>query len=230
MGSSGLPEKVEPRMFLGFSPETVDFMWGIRMNNERTWFEAHKKDYVTYLYEPMKALGAELFQPYAQVPGMLLKVSRIYKDARMHPAEPYKDGLWLSIRAAMEDWTQCPTLYFDIHPEQAEYGFGLWRPTPAMMERFRRDVAARPQVFPALLAKAERESGVCLQAETYKRPKPGAPEGLEKFFTWKGIIMADVCVEPGEELFTPALAERVAEFFRIWTPVMDYFTTLAQAE
>ncbi len=25
-------------MFHGFSPETMDFLWGIRMNNERDWF------------------------------------------------------------------------------------------------------------------------------------------------------------------------------------------------
>ena len=40
--------------FEGFSPETVDFLWGIRLNNNREWFEANKKNYVTYLYEPMK--------------------------------------------------------------------------------------------------------------------------------------------------------------------------------
>ena len=33
-------------MFQGFTPETVDFLWGIRMNNNRDWFLAHKKDYV----------------------------------------------------------------------------------------------------------------------------------------------------------------------------------------
>ena len=25
-------------MFEGFSPETFDFLWGIRMNNNREWF------------------------------------------------------------------------------------------------------------------------------------------------------------------------------------------------
>ena len=30
-------------MFIGFTDETVDFMWGIRFNNERTWVEAHKE-------------------------------------------------------------------------------------------------------------------------------------------------------------------------------------------
>ena len=35
-------EHTEASMFTGFTDETVDFMWGIRFNNERTWFEAHK--------------------------------------------------------------------------------------------------------------------------------------------------------------------------------------------
>lgn len=71
-------------MFHGFSPETMDFLWGIRMNNERDWFLAHKHEYTQYLYEPMKALGNEVFQPFQEVPGLELKVSRIYRDARMH--------------------------------------------------------------------------------------------------------------------------------------------------
>ena len=42
-------------MFQGFSPETVDFLWGIRLNNNREWFLDHKKQYPETLYEPMKA-------------------------------------------------------------------------------------------------------------------------------------------------------------------------------
>ena len=50
-------------MFEGFSPETVDFLWGIRMNNNREWFTENKKNYVNYLYEPMKALGQNCSNP-----------------------------------------------------------------------------------------------------------------------------------------------------------------------
>ena len=58
-------------MFTGFSPETVDFLWGIRMNNNRDWFLAHKKQYVDSLYEPMKALGAAVFEPFLDSPKRL---------------------------------------------------------------------------------------------------------------------------------------------------------------
>ena len=49
-------------MFTGFTDETVDFMWGIRFNNERTWFEAHKETYLTQFYQPMRELGDELLK------------------------------------------------------------------------------------------------------------------------------------------------------------------------
>ena len=88
-------------MFTGFTDETVDFMWGIRFNNERAWFEAHKDTYLTQFYQPMRELGDELYdfirdkRPNA---GLIRKVSRIYRDARrLHGRGPYKESLWLSV-------------------------------------------------------------------------------------------------------------------------------------
>ena len=48
-------------MFTGFTGETVDFMWGIRFNNERDWFEAHKQIYLEHFYHPMRELGDEVY-------------------------------------------------------------------------------------------------------------------------------------------------------------------------
>ena len=48
-------------MFNGFSQATVDFMWGIRFNNNREWFQAHKPEYVACFQEPMTALADELW-------------------------------------------------------------------------------------------------------------------------------------------------------------------------
>ena len=89
-------------MFTGFTPETIDFLWGIRMNNNREWFLEHKKQYVDTLYQPMKELGQELFQPFLERSGDILKVSRIYRDARLHHPEPYKESLWICIRRDLE--------------------------------------------------------------------------------------------------------------------------------
>jgi len=121
-------------MFTGFTPETVDFLWGVRMNNNRDWFSEHKKQYTSTLYEPMKALGKELFEPFLEKSGNIVKVSRIYRDMRMHPPEPYKDSLWICIRQDVEWWGENPCLYFEINPEGVDYGFFIWKPRTATME------------------------------------------------------------------------------------------------
>ena len=40
-------------MFQGFTDATVDFMWGIRFNNERGWFMEHKQVYQEALLQPV---------------------------------------------------------------------------------------------------------------------------------------------------------------------------------
>ena len=72
-------------MFTGFTDATVDFLWGIRFNNERPWFEAHKETYLSELYRPMKDLGAEIYDFLSErrpEDAMMCRVSRIYRDAR----------------------------------------------------------------------------------------------------------------------------------------------------
>ena len=210
-------------MFEGFCPETVDFLWGIRMNNNREWFLEHKKDYVNYLYAPMKALGKDLFQPFLDKSGCLLKVSRIYRDARMHHPLPYKESLWICIRQDVDWWAENPCLFFEIRPEGITYGFVHWRPRPATMEAMRKRWAAKPEEFLKLIADTEKATGVSITADTYKRPKEAPNPELAPFFAWKGNIDCTVTEAWNDSLFGPALGQRVGEFLTKLIPLYDYF-------
>ena len=210
-------------MFEGYSPETVDFLWGIRLNNNREWFLGHKKDYVTYLYEPTKALGKELFLPFLEKSGELLEVSRIYRDARMHHPLPYKESLWICIRQDVEWWAENPCLFFEINPEGIDYGFFIWKPRPAVMKQFRRDISARPDEFLKMIAQVERETGLTIHADCYKRPEKCEDPRLERFFSWKDKLDCTVHEDFSEEVFGPELADRVRELFVKLTPLYDFF-------
>ena len=210
-------------MFTGFTPETVDFLWGIRMNNNKEWFTANKKQYTDHLYHPMKELGAELFEPFLDKPGNVLKVSRIYRDARMHPPEPYKESLWICIRQDVEWWAENPCLYFEINPEGAHYGFFLWKMRTSAMEDFRRHITAYPDEFLELIRSTEEAVGQPITAELYKRPKPTDNPDLAPFFAWKGQIACVRSLEPGDALFGPDLKNEVADFFQKLTPLYEYF-------
>ena len=210
-------------MFTGFTPETIDFLWGIRMNNNREWFTANKKQYTDNLYHPMKELGQELFEPFLDRPGNLLKVSRIYRDARMHPPTPYKESLWICIRQDVEWWAENPCLYFEINPDEVHYGFFIWKMRTSAMEDFRKHITAYPDEFLELIKTTEEAVGQPITAELYKRPKPTDNPDLERFFAWKGQIACTRSIAPGPDMFGPELKNEVADFFEKLTPLYEYF-------
>ena len=214
-------------MFSGFSPETVDFLWGIRLNNNREWFLQNKQNYVNYLYEPMKALGKEVFQPFLEDPGTLLKVSRIYRDARMHHPVPYKESLWLCIRQDVAWWAENPCLYFEITPDGISYGFLLWSPKPATMKAFRRRIAANPGEFLSLVTQVEESTGLRICAEEYKHPEKWEDPALERFYRWKTHLTLTVEESFSEATFSPDLADRVRELFVKLSPLYHYFTLIS---
>ncbi|MDY4223026.1 MAG: DUF2461 domain-containing protein [Candidatus Faecousia sp.] len=213
-------------MFTGFSPETIDFLWGIRMNNNRDWFLEHKKQYVDTLYQPMKELGEQLFAPFLQRQGDILKVSRIYRDARLHHPDPYKESLWASIRRDGEWWAENPTLFFEIRPDGVNYGFSLWHPKVAAMEAFRNRIAAKPEEFLEMLRGVQDAVGMEVTAQCYKRPKEAPTPELQPYFAWKTDIDLIVHEDVGDAIFGPELGSRVGAFLQKLIPLYDYFNII----
>ena len=213
-------------MFTGFTPETIDFLWGIRMNNNREWFLEHKKQYVDTLYQPMKALGADLFQPFLERPGSILKVSRIYRDARLHHPDPYKESLWICIRQESEWWAENPCLFFEIRPEGVNYGFSLWRPKVTAMQEFRSRIAARPEEFLTMLDSVQKAVGMEVTATCYKRPREAPIPELQPYFAWKSDVDLIRHEPVGEPIFDPALGERAGQFLEKLIPLYEYFNLI----
>ena len=211
-------------MFAGFTPETFDFLWGIRLNNNREWFEQHKEEYLTRLYRPMKELGAELYEAFPDKDNTQLKVSRIYRDARRHYPVPYKESLLITIRkAAGEDALMPPCLYFEILPEGVNTGFFFWHPAPAAMAQFRRDIAEKPEPFLALMENTKKVTGLTLGAECYKRPSAAPDPRLQPYYAWKAKIGCARRAEPSPALFTPELKDDISTLFEQLLPVYTFF-------
>lgn len=164
--------------FEGYTQETLDFLWGIRFNNERSWFLAHKQDYEAHLLAPTRALGEQVYEAlHAAFPKepFLLKLSRIYRDARrLHGNGPYKDHLWFCVRAGGEDWTGRPTFYFEIGPDYYSYGMGFWAPKAALMEAYRKASTSIPRCWKSWSKGSINRRNSRFQARNMpgKRPPP----------------------------------------------------------
>lgn len=217
-------------MFQGFTDETVDFMWGIRFNNERTWFEANKQTYLEHLYRPMKELGDEVYDHISgqlKDYGLIGKVSRIYRDARrLHGRGPYKDHLWLSVEQPGDLWTARPCFWFELTPENWSYGMGYYMAKPLTMAKLRARMERDPAEMLKLTRALNRQQEFVLNGEEYKKPKPGVPDPvLEPWFRKKNFSI--VHEEPlTEELFSRDIAERLKAGHDFLLPYYRYFVTL----
>ena len=217
-------------MFEGFSQQTVDFMWGIRFNNDRAWFEAHKGEYQTCFLTPMRELGgqvqAALLEQFPKC-GLNLKVSRIYRDARrLFGRGPYKDHLWLSLfRWGNETGGGHPVLWFELAPDGWSYGMGFWCAQAALMEKHRARIDRDPKPLLKLHNRLAKQTEFQLEGPEYSRKKPCPEPRLAGWYNKKSLSVGH-SEELTEAVYHQALADRLVEGFTFLMPYYDYFSTL----
>lgn len=218
-------------MFQGFSEATNEFLWGIRFNNEKPWFEAHKQEYIDHVQEPLRLLAHEVYERFTAKHSDLplnLRISRIYRDARrLHGRGPYKSNLWFTLRMAGEDWAQMPAFWFGIHPSSYNYGMGVFDAKPAYMARFRKEMDERPEVFGKLAKAFDKQDRFVLGADSYKRPKGTPPAPLDQWYNRKGVDMG--CYRQVDQLlYSRDLVEDILEGFEELMPYYHYFAALGR--
>ena len=68
-------------MFQGYTQGTIDFLWGLKLNNDRSWFAAHKEEFLELVDRPMTASQAAervctLYQLFTHKPRRSLRFER----------------------------------------------------------------------------------------------------------------------------------------------------------
>ena len=216
-------------MFQGFSRESMDFLWGIRLNNERSWFLAHKEEFHTHVESPMKELAVQVttaMQEEFPKLGLEMKISRIYRDARrLHGRGPYKDHLWFTLRRPGASEAATPCFYFELAPNYYSIGMGCYDSTPLTMAKLRARIDRDPAPMEKLARHLNQRPEFQLYGEEYKRPK-GDPGPL--LYPWYNRRQIGVSADYNCEgvLFTPELADQVLEHFRYLEPLYRYFREL----
>lgn len=216
-------------MFQGFSQAAIDFLWGISFNNERSWFQEHKQEFLDYVDVPMKELAREVTarmqEKYPKL-GLELKVSRIYRDARrLFGRGPYKDHLWFTLRRPGVSEGATPCFYFEISPQCYSIGVGCYDPTPLTMAKLRARIDRDPEPLEKMVRRINNRPEFQLYGQMYKRPKGDPGPLLYPWYNSKQIgVTADYNCEG--VLFTPELLDQVMESFCFLEPLYTYLREL----
>lgn len=216
-------------MFSGFSDKTIDFMWNIRFNNEKSWFLEHKQEYKQVFETPMHELASDVDEAFSKKHpelGLRLHVSRIYRDARRtHGKGPYKDNLWFTFRQCDEGWLDKPVFWFELGPESWSYGVGYYMAAPLTMLKHRARIDRDPKPAKKLMRSLNSQSEFVLEGESYARPKGDPGELLYDWYNMKNFSIIHE-EKLSDALFSRELTSRLVSGFEFLLPYYRYAVSL----
>ena len=221
--------------FPGFRPDAFRFLRDLQANNDREWFKPRKATYEDELLWPMRCLVAQLGR---ELPPRGLPITgdpdravfRIYRDTRFSKnKDPYKThvGAYLTRSG---DRHEDGGLYVHVAAGDTWVGGGFWSPDPALLRRWRAQMAESPGVFLDVAA-ALAEGGLEVRTQD---PLKRLPRGYEahaerpvaEFLKGHGLFASRPFTE--EDAAAPDFAEAAAETALALRPLLEWGWALAE--
>ena len=209
--------------FEGFTAETIDFLWELRMNNSREWMEENRDRYKRVLKEPFDSLAAALVAESTAFGGREMKcsVSRINRDIRFSKDKsPYRASRWVVLYdAALQGtaWKERPSFYFELNPEGYEHGLAAYR----------RKIESNPAAFERMAKKFEKDPLFRLEGRAYKKFKNETLSPLLQAWYPKKDVLLVAHGDMEDILFSPELPQFLAEG---WSRLKNFYAFLDAIE
>ncbi len=215
--------------FNGFSPSTLSFLKKLSENNNRTWFEAHRKEYEDSLLKPLRELSSELGGFMITIDAAFevrpnRTVSRIYRDTRFsHDKSPYKSAMWVTFKRPGGDWRDAPAYFFEISPGLYRYGMGFYCASAATMRAFREVIDEKPVQFEKAISFFAKQDEFVIVGEKYKRVLDRSkPDKINEWYQRKNIYLS--CNrEIDDRLFCRELIGELTSGFGLLRPLYNFF-------
>lgn len=142
-----------------FGPGAFAFLRGLKRNNRRDWFEAHRAEYVREVLDPLRAIASELDVRFARLAPEYVGDSkrslfRIHRDVRFSADKsPYKThaALWVYHRApgrgVGKEIDGGAGFYLHLEPGASIVAGGLWMPPRHLLAKVRDQLADDHRAF-----------------------------------------------------------------------------------
>ena len=219
--------------FEGFTAETIECLWELRMNNSREWMEENRDRYKRVLKEPFDSLAAALVAESTAFGGREMKcsVSRINRDIRFSKDKsPYRASRWVVLYdAALQGtaWKERPSFYFELNPEGYEHGLGMWCSPSAFLAAYRRKIESNPAAFERMAKKFEKDPLFRLEGRAYKKFKNETLSPLLQAWYPKKDVLLVAHGDMEDILFSPELPQFLAEG---WSRLKNFYAFLDAIE
>lgn len=207
--------------FAGWPKPALQFFHGLKRDNSKTYFEAHRQVYEEQVRQPMEALLAELEKDLGQ-PDIEVKIFRLNRDLRFSPDKrPYKEhlGAYLSSPRA-------GGAYLQISDDGLYVAMGSHEMAPDQLTRYRDAVAGKDGEKLARIVGALVKDGYQVTEPSFKRVPAGYPADHPRanLLRCKGL-MASRNWKPGPWLHTVEAKARLQQAIKDSKPLTSWLDT-----
>lgn len=149
-----------------FTRSAFTFLSGLKRNNRREWFEAHRADYLRDVLDPLRAAASELDVRFARLAPEYeadpkRSLFRIYRDVRFsRDKSPYKThaALWvyhrMPGRGVGKEIDGGAGFYLHLEPGASIVAGGLWMPPRHSLAKVRDRLAGDSAAFRRIVTAA----------------------------------------------------------------------------
>ena len=190
--------------FEGWSKPALQFFHGLKRDNSKAYFEAHRSIYEEQVRQPMDALLSEIERDLGT--DIEVKVFRLNRDLRFSPDKrPYKEhlGAYLSSRRS-------GGLYLQVSDDGLYLAIGSHEMAPDQLTRYRDAVAGKDGEKLARIVATLRKDGYQVTEPSFKRVPAGyaADHPRGELLRCKGL-MASRNWKPGPWLQSGEAKDRI---------------------
>jgi uncharacterized protein (TIGR02453 family) len=218
-----------PPEFSGFPKEAMTFLRGLKKNNNREWFQAHKPVYEEKVKAPILELIGDLnaalagFAPdYVTDPAKA--VYRIYRDTRFSPDKtPYKTHVSALFTPRGLEKHASGSFYFQVSAQEIGVAGGIYMPGPDQLLAMRTHLADHHERLKRILKSKQLRALVGdLAGDQLTRVPKGFPcdhpaADLIRMKQWYVYVELEAGIAT-----TPKLFDELVKRFRVMTPLVEF--------
>lgn len=210
------------------SKEVFDFLKKLKKNNDRDWFNAHKKEYQS-VHENVITLADCVLAGMNKIdnietPTGKKSLYRIYRDTRFSKDKtPYKTHFGAVLKRATAQLRG--GYYMHIEAGASFVGGGFWEPNSDDIKRIRKAIAADPDELRKIInSKAFKSTFGELQGNQVKT----APQGYKKddpaidLLRYKQFLISKEFTD--QEVLSPDFCKQAVATFKAMRPFFDYMS------
>lgn len=220
----------ETSNFNGFPEECVRYLFELRHNNNREWFNEHKSDYDSFVKVPtqefageMAIILEELSPAEGSAPQVSFSIFRIYRDIRFSKDKtPYKTHIGVWFWEGKGPKMENSGYYFHLEPPNLMLGTGIHTFSKTLLKAYR-DSVVDPEFGLELekaIEKTTQQGQYSIGGKHYKRvPRGYDPEDERAGFLLFNGLYAGVETEIPTELYSDKILDYCLEKYRGMIPV-----------